>query len=126
MTRTLHVRVSDIAELETKLWDMREELRGVLIEAELLVDALEEGSSAVIEAKDKTWDACQEARKHLREIAGSLRGERQGFDAVTRLVRAANDFIQADNACILGRSGCEKRWDDAMKELKAAVGVFRE
>lgn len=135
MSSRYRLRIEDVAGLEEKLWALREELRGVLNETELLIEAVEDADhgymlNETIEplrgAKDRAWEACQEARKHLREIAGCFRSERQGGKAVTDLARCVRNLIQADHACTLGRSGCEHRWDEAMKALKAAIGEFRE
>jgi hypothetical protein len=37
------------------------------------------------------------------------------------VLTCANELVLADNACTLGRDGCEKRWDKAMQALKKAL-----
>lgn len=39
-------------------------------------------------------------------------------------LQKANDLVLADNACTLGRDGCEKRWDAAMAALRKSLRRF--
>jgi DNA-binding FrmR family transcriptional regulator len=43
---------------------------------------------------------------------------------VVDALKKANDLVLADHATLLGREGCEKRWDRAMADLKKALNRF--
>lgn len=77
-------------------------------------------------ALDQAWETSKKSREVLRSATESLRA----FDAVNaayaQLLQTVREMIQADNATMAGRDGCEKRWDAAVKALRATANTFRD
>lgn len=74
---------------------------------------------------DKATEAAWVACKGVYELLPEANPEPIS-DTLVDVVRAAKEVVQADNACIFGRTGCEQRWDKAMDELKHALSFVRD
>ena len=73
---------------------------------------------------DKTcetaWAACRALHERLQ-----VPDPEPMMNIIADVVRAAKEVVQADHACLLGRTGCEQRWDKGMEELKKALSFVR-
>lgn len=71
---------------------------------------------------DRAWEACRKLKERVdtESIDDTLTSR------LVTLVAAAREAVQADNACNLGRAGCEQRWDKAMEVLKSEVARVKD
>jgi hypothetical protein len=77
------------------------------------------------EACNALWDSCRAAQEQLS--TPSRRPELPSItEPVIQALKDSHELVLADNACILGRSGCENRWDKAMHALKQSLTRVRE
>lgn len=71
-------------------------------------------------ACETAWAACRALHERLQ-----VPDPEPMMNVMTDIVRAAKEVVQADHACLLGRTGCEQRWDKGMEELKKALSFVR-
>ena len=73
-------------------------------------------------AADEAWRECKGLYRAVHREDKPTPITRQ----LVEIINAAKEVVQADNACILGRSGCEQRWDKAMENLKRQVAQVKD
>lgn len=131
-TPPTYVSIAELNRLKSEWGTLGEALRGVLHDTDIASTAAENyitdktGRHTLQLRLDQAWKTSNLARDVLRSFNEEQKVLEAWIKVTLVLVNAAREMIQADNATILGREGCEKRWDTAMKALKTATLSFRE
>lgn len=123
--------MAKIALLAENARKITEALRNVLA-AYGVIDEMEDhiaihlpNPESFLKAADAAFQTANTARTVLRNLGDSLDAVAE-LGSIVAVIQAAQEMVQADNACVLGRDGCERRWDEAMKALKSSLARVRE
>lgn len=120
--------VSRLAENTRKLTDTLREVLRAAETVEVLTDTVAPhvNDEAIRKEYQRTTAMALEVYQTARAALRRLNCLEATTELLVEAAKAAKEMVQADNACILGREGAEKRWDEKMKELKAVIGHIKD
>ena len=75
----------------------------------------------------EAWESCRDLNADLTVKLQDIRNRKPGLTGpVVEAIKSANELVLADNACTLGRAGCEQRWDRAMEDLRLKLRELKD